>query len=257
MNEFRNDELKEAIQAFQADENPDSVKHLMDVLTSTRLLAPAQWDKEPIQNEQGQMVFEPNTKFQLLIIQTDKNECYFPMFTDMEELRKWDKDAQIESLVMDFDQYIPFVEMGVKDVKGIVINPYGECLPFDSDFLISLHKQRKGMVNITENTLAEGERVNLRDPVRNVEKLVDKLCELAQEDDRIQKVYLRERLVKNKPSHWFVVVEMEQEDPKIFQKIGEGCKPVNFGKDIEFAFTNSMVGLDVARETQPIYEKKS
>lgn len=40
-------------------------------------------------NDKGQMIFEPNnTKFQLMIIETNQKDCYFPMFTDMEELRK-------------------------------------------------------------------------------------------------------------------------------------------------------------------------
>ncbi len=254
MESFKNRELKAALQAFRQEETPQTINNLVDTLMKTQLLAPATWDKDPVKNEQGQMMFEPNTRFQLMVIQAESGDAFFPMFTDMEELQKWDTEKETQSLVMNYDQYLPFIQMAQQEIKGIVINPFGESVPFESDFLMSL-KQNKDTPELTENHLDEGESVNLRDPIRNIDALKDKMAEIAMDSPEIQAIYIKERLEKGKPSHWFVVVDMKPENPKLFQKLGEGCRPVNYGKDIEFMFGSAMIGQEVKHSTKPIYKK--
>ena len=110
MKQFKNKEMKEALSALRQNENEVTIDRMNTCLISGQLIAPAQWDKPPVENENGQMVFEPDTKFQLLVIADDQGNYYFPMFTSMEELRKWDKNNETESLVMTFEQYLPFKE---------------------------------------------------------------------------------------------------------------------------------------------------
>ncbi len=255
METFKNIELKEALRAFRDDETPESINGLIQTLKTTQLLAPAQWDKDPVKDENGQMMFEPNTKFQLMVIQAENGDCFFPMFTDMDELQKWDQKQETQSLVMSFEQYLPFVQMSLKEIKGIVINPYGDNVPFDSDFLLGLATNETS--ELKENKVEEGTKVSLRDPIRNIDALKLAFAKLAMESPEIQAIYIKERLEKGKPSHWFVVVDMEPENPKLFQKLGEGVRAVNYGKDIEFMFGSAMLGQDVKRNTTPIYKKKA
>lgn len=253
--EFQNTQMKNALKLLRTEENEVTIQHAVDTLLETQLLAPAQWDKDPVENEAGQLIFEPNTKFQLLIIEAADGRCYFPMFTDMQELEKWQLDQSPQSLVMNFEQYMPFVEMSKDNVEGIVINPFSENVPFLTDRLIRL-KQEKEKSGLKETSIQQNDIFDLRNPVANVEALKEQLCAIAAEHENIQAVYLQERLVKNQPSHWFVIVDMDQEDTKIFQTMGQRCKPFARRKGIEFIFGSANVAQAVKEGVKPIYQRQ-
>ena len=69
MKTFKNTEMKKAIVALRQNENALTIQQMNDALITGQLLAPAQWDKAPEADENGQMVFAPDTKFQLLVYQ--------------------------------------------------------------------------------------------------------------------------------------------------------------------------------------------
>ena len=75
------------------------------------------------------------------------------------------------------------------------------------------------------------------------------------ENETIQAIYLQERLVKNEPSHWFVIVDMDPEDTKIFQGIAARCKPHAKGKALEFIFGSANVAINIKESIQPIYQR--
>ncbi len=254
MDTFKNIEMKNALKLLRTEENDITVQNAIDTLMKTQLLAPAQWDKDPVKNEKGQMVFEPNTKFQLLVIESSDGKLYFPMFTEMAELEKWKLEDQPQSLVMSFDQYMPFVEMSKDNVEGIVINPFTENVPFLAPRLIQL-KQAKQKNSIHEKTIQQNEVFDMRSPVANVDDLKKELEKVGQENETIQAIYLQERLVKNEPSHWFVIVDMDPEDTKIFQGIAARCKPHAKGKALEFIFGSANVAINIKESIQPIYQR--
>lgn len=250
--EFKNDKMKAAMRALRDKENQFTIQHMVDSLITSQLLVPAQWDKDPVE-EQGQMIFSPDTKFQLMVINDDRNNCYFPMFTSMEELKKWDTENEIQSLVMSFEQYLPFVEISKDTVRGIVVNPYSENVPFTCDYILQVNQER--IKNLREHSIDAAEQFNLREPVANVEALKAQLAELGNTYTEIKSIYLLERLVKDQPSHWFVVVDMDPENPKLFQVIGETSRPFAKGKGTEFLFASTKEGRLVAEQYDPVYKE--
>ncbi len=253
MKQFKNKEMKEALSALRQNENEVTIERMNTCLISGQLIAPAQWDKPPVENENGQMVFEPDTKFQLLVIADDQGNYYFPMFTSMEELRKWDKNNETESLVMTFEQYLPFIEMSKNDVFGIVLNAYSENVPISCQYILDLNADR--LKNLTEHQVTSDELFDLRDPVGKVDDLRQSLIGVGQHYSEIKAIYLKERLVKNQPSHWFIVVDMVPENPKLFQILGESARPYAKGKGIEFLFASTPEGKKIVQENQGIYQE--
>lgn len=251
MKTFKNTEMKRAIVALRQNENALTIQQMNDALITGQLLAPAQWDKAPEADENGQMVFAPDTKFQLLVIADDQGNYYFPAFTSMEELKKWDHNNETESLIMTFEQFLPFIEMSKDDVVGIVVDPYSENVPLTCQYILDLNKDR--MKDLTEHHVTSDERFNLREPVGNVEELKDNLIAVGQAHQEIKAIYLKERLVKGQPSHWFIVVDMQPENPKLFQVLGESSRPFAKGKGIEFLFASTPEGQRIAHHSQAIY----
>ncbi len=249
MKEFRNKQMKKAMQALRKDENPITIENMKNVLVTTRLLVPAQWDKEP-KTVNKQMVFDPDTQFQLMVITDQEGNCYYPMFTDMDELLKWDTERNVQSLVLTFDQYVPFIEMSKDSIYGIVINPYSESIPLSCQYILDMQKER--MENLTKDSIEDDS--DLRDPVANITDMKNCLCALGEKYTEIQSIYVKERLVKNQPSHWFVVVDMNPENPKLFQILGEACRSVSKGKGIEFLFGNTPLGKQIMANNEPVYK---
>lgn len=255
VNEFKNTQMKEALAKIKEKQTTETINTMLAALMTTKFLAPATWDKEPTMNDKGQMIFEPNTKFQLMIIETNQKDCYFPMFTDMEELRKWNFDPKIRSLVLTFEQFMPFIELAKNDIKGIVFDPFGANLPITNEFLFKLHEQQK--TSLQENQIKKGDKIYMREPVENIDDLKAAVCEYAKNDPNILSVYIKERVDKEKPSHWFMIVETANEDVEVFKQIGQACRSVNHGKEIEFMFASASLAKNVMANTKPIYVKEN
>lgn len=77
VNEFKNEKLQETLIVFNREKTDSAFRNLLDAFISTNFLIPAQWDKDPSRNEKGVLVFEPNTQFQLSLIQNDKEIVSF------------------------------------------------------------------------------------------------------------------------------------------------------------------------------------
>lgn len=252
--DFKNEQMKKALAEMKQNRNQVTINKMLQVLLTTQFLAPAIWDKDPQIDENGQMVFEPNTKFQLMIIETDKHDCFFPMFTDMEELKKWNKDPNVRSLVVTFKQFISFVEIAKKDIKGVVFDPFGANVPLSTDYLLKV----KSMVtnsDLQENKIKKGDHVYMREPVMNVDDLRERLCECAKADSEISAIYLKERVEEGKPSHWFIIVETQNEDINKFETIGRTCHDVRHDKEMEFMFASTSLSQSVISNTTPVYKK--
>lgn len=253
VNEFKNEQLQETLVLFNQNKDDEAFRNLLNVFVTTNFLSPAQWDKDPVRDENGALVFEPNTQFQLSLIQDDQGNSFFPVFSSMDQLKKWDEDDEIHSLVMTFDQYIPFVEMALSQIRGVVIDPFGANVLLDCNLLVELNKNRGSQVS--ENPIHKGDSLKLREPVSNVTELQRAICEFGEAHPDILSIYLKERMVKDQPSHWFLVVDMINDSKQVLQDLGNFCVPVNYGKDFEFMFGSMDIAKKIMADSVPTYVK--
>lgn len=253
VNEFKNEKLQETLIVFNREKTDSAFRNLLDAFISTNFLIPAQWDKDPSRNEKGVLVFEPNTQFQLSLIQNDKGDSFFPIFSSMDQLKKWDQDSEIHSLVMTYNQYMPFVKMALNQIHGIVIDPFGANVLLDCNLLVELDKNRGSQVS--ENPIHKGDSLKLRDPISSVTELQRAICEFGDSHPDILSIYLKERIVKDQPSHWFLVVDMINDDKQTIQDFGNFCTPVSYGKGFEFMFGSMELAKKIMADTIPTYVK--
>lgn len=253
VNEFKNEKLQETLIVFNREKTDSAFRNLLDAFISTNFLIPAQWDKDPSRNEKGVLGFEPNTQFQLSLIQNDKGDSFFPVFSSMDQLKKWDQDSEIHSLVMTYNQYMPFVKMALNQIHGIVIDPFGANVLLDCNLLVELDKSRGSQVS--ENPIHKGDSLKLRDPILSVTELQRAICEFGDSHPDILSIYLKERIVKDQPSHWFLVVDMINDDKQTIQDLGNFCTPVSYGKGFEFMFGSMELAKKIMADTIPTYVK--
>lgn len=250
---YVNKQLKDALIALRKEENQQTINNMARTLRDTSVLAPAVWDQEPQKDENGQLVFEPNTQIQLMILQDANGKYFFPMFTSYEELRQAQQENEnVHALVLAFDQFMSFVEMAKGQVEGIVLDPFTENVPIDIEFLEGVAKTKRNVIKPTK--LKKGEKIQVREPIKKIEALINALYQEAEKIPSIQEIYLKERVDHN-DVHWLAIVDMNPQDPKLFQRLGEAARGKTDGKDIEFMFSTMQVAQKIIADSTPIYTK--
>lgn len=255
-NQFNNTILAAALKAMRANQNQDTLLKAVQALLDTKILAPAKWDKEPVKAEDGSMNFDPDTKLSLMIVAGNDGSKYFPMFTSMDEVKNFYGSNPINCLILNIDQYLPFVEAAKEEVKGIVVDPAGADVPFQTEFLQGVRKAYKQPLN--QNTIRKGTKIWLRNPDEDIHELEAALISGGFNESAVKAIYLKERVENpEEPDkrHWFIVIDADELDTGIFSRIGERAKNAAKGKELEFIFTDQKIARQVADTSEPLYTR--
>ncbi|WP_308586433.1 enhanced serine sensitivity protein SseB C-terminal domain-containing protein, partial [uncultured Holdemanella sp.] len=108
---------------------------------------------------------------------------------------------------------------------------------------------------VSENPIHKGDSLKLRDPIASVTELQRAICEFGDSHPDILSIYLKERIVKDQPSHWFLVVDMINDDKQTLQDLGNFCTPASYGKGFEFMFGSMEIAKRIMADTIPTYVK--
>lgn len=252
MNRFKNELLNTALKNYAKERNSETTNSLIYALLNGVVMVPCNWDKEPVDQENGEMAFPADTQFSLLTIETKDHQRLFPMFSSTDEWEKWEMAPKAKSLALSFEQYIDWVEMAKNEVYGIVLDPYGANVPFPSSTLLELKNIPR---NLEEKKIGKGVKVSLREPVQNIEDLKETFIQFAKEHPSIKMMTIKERFIEGKPSHWFLIVDMDPENPELFEEMGESARNVNHGKEFEFIFASMKLSKNILKDSTPFYEK--
>ena len=86
----------------------------------------------------------PATRIKFEDIQNTEGDRYYLAFTDMEEYNKWNEDGTHgQALIMTMEDFGNILIRNINDLKGFVINPYGENVSISKGLLLSLLKQQE------------------------------------------------------------------------------------------------------------------
>lgn len=255
-NHFTNNILAGALAAMRADQNQQTLLKAVQALLDTKVLAPAKWDKEPVKAADGSMNFDPDTRLSLMIVAGNDGSKYFPMFTSMEEVKNFYGQNPINCLILSVDQYLPFVQAAKEEVKGIVLDPAGADVPFQTEFLEGVRKAYAKPLN--QNTIHKGTKIYLKNPDEGHNDLEAALISAGFNEPSIKAIYLKER-VENpeepEKTHWFIVIDSDELDTGIFTRVGERAKAAAQGKELEFIFTDQKIAQKVAETSKALYTR--
>lgn len=136
--EIRNPELVEAMRAMLRHDNEKTRGHMAEILMNARLLSPIQ-QQTVLTEKEG-----PSTRIKFEDIQNTEGDKYYLAFTDMDEYAKWNEDeSHNRALIMTMEDFGNILIRNINDLKGFVINPYGENVSISKSLLLSLLKQRE------------------------------------------------------------------------------------------------------------------
>lgn len=136
--ELRNPRLVMAMRAVNSQNTESARSRLGEALMEARLLSPVRQQTVLTENT------GPSTRIKFEEIQDTKGDSYYMAFTDMGEYNKWNVDGEHDkALLMTMEDFGNILIRTVNDLKGFVIDPYGENIAISKEVLLSLLKQKQ------------------------------------------------------------------------------------------------------------------
>ncbi len=130
-----NGPLIEAMNTLKANENQETQRALIEKVLTARFFAPVDIidaDGNPVKGT-GKIQIPEDSKFNFKLIQNSKGEQFFPVFTDIEEFQKWNKQPKINTIIVIFPQIAQLAMQKAEELNGFVINPMTQNIIFSQD----------------------------------------------------------------------------------------------------------------------------
>lgn len=154
-----NPKLLNAQAEMRKNYNHDTQNDVINAAIRSTFLVPAVVDKETriVADENNNVQFDNRPQARFLLVEHPKLGTYIPVYTDENELGKFQSDEAFEKIAMPFPQVAHLVEQ-MPNVEGFVVNPQGDALPFTRQLLDDILQQiLKAQEKIKENKNSENE----------------------------------------------------------------------------------------------------
>ena len=120
-----NQRLKDLLKKMYKDNNPKLENEILEeIIMKVNFLS-------YINSNENETNFE-NINFNVLT--TDDNKIYLPAFTDLEELSKWGIPSNMDTITLNFDNYVEII-LENENIEGLVINPFGDSYILSREWL--------------------------------------------------------------------------------------------------------------------------
>lgn len=251
-----NPDLKEAIVNMQDDNSKQNIDKMIDQVVKAKFILPAKVvPTTQAVTENGKTVMKQATQVQFRLLENQNKEKFFGLFTDTEELYKWQDTQNAQKVVTDFDSISQMVMDPHSGVVGFVINPFGKSVTFPKPMIISI-KQQKDFNTLYADMFKPGEQIKIGEPKDYPIDLMATLINHFSTEPNVNVAFLRMMEHSDKKS-FLVVVDFIGDMKKIFDAVTEAAKPY-LSDDIDI--TVMPVTMEIARNAingvEPFYRKE-
>lgn len=112
-----------------------------EIVMNARFLSVIFLSEPPKMNEDGTAAFQKNTTMQMPMLSSAGGKHFYPIFTDHDELAKWQRMEKPNTLILTFDDYAVFLEKN-EQAEGIVINPFSDNFVLNRKLVAHLKTQK-------------------------------------------------------------------------------------------------------------------
>lgn len=258
--DLKNEALVETMNALKKDENPQTQGAFMAAAVKANYFAPVDvLDSEgnPIEGT-GKMEIPKDAKFNFKLLKNTNGESFFPMFTDIEEFQKWNKDEKIKTIVVNFPQMASLVIKKADVATGMVVNPMSQNLVFNKDLIVNLINHIQQQKEARENGGNEvkfffGKPSNIPDSV------LDSFRKTISKSADVEAVYFV-MMKQEEREHYMFIFDTKlapEEEKKIADKFCASARLVLTKFPVIAASLHSPVGEHAPKITEPFYKKKA
>ncbi|MBD5479114.1 MAG: enhanced serine sensitivity protein SseB [Lachnospiraceae bacterium] len=208
----------------------------------------------PKPNEDGTATFQKNTTMQMPMLSSAGGKHFYPVFTDHNELAKWQKMEKPNTLILTFDDYAAFLEKN-EQAEGIVINPFSDNFVLNRKLMAHLKTQKdlrtKG---VSRNKITKDTKVMVGEPKEYPTEMVEALQAHMKGVPAIERAWLR-LMMKDNVQSFLVVVDFAGNREEIFGQIAAVARPHLKNIYLDMIPYQDGFGKKAVENVEPFYQK--
>lgn len=134
-----NPELIKAINKAKEDPNQENSNRMLNEVVRAKLLIPVSMESTILADDKALGDVE-NASISFELIKANSGAIYYPVFTDVQEMRKCAIEKNQSSMIVNFDDLAAMLLQPMNAVAGFVINPMGENVCFSVQMIAAMKK---------------------------------------------------------------------------------------------------------------------
>lgn len=237
-----NSKLLYAIKEMQED---GAKENFIRELSRANFLCPAIIKlKNPASGKGERITAGEGSTISLISINDQQGKPYLMAFTDWMEVRKWNREEDVQTLIFTYGEYQKILAEGDSPYAGFVINPYGANIVMNKTVLEGLYSDQM--------TMQEGESVMIGLPQDYPTGMVEKLKQVFREIPETRSAYLL-WMIRNNEKSYLLVLDAGGSEQKLFPIVGEICKAYLKENFLDMVSLNSQFGQRAVENQKPFY----
>lgn len=217
---LENPKLKNLLKKMYENDNLELQNEILEeIIMNAHFLSYVNFSEPLKVKENGESVFEKDSKINFNMLSTNDNKVYFPAFTDWEELGKWGTPEKMETLILNFDDYVRMV-LENEETEGLVINPFGNSYIFSREWLKELKAMKEERLQIKKVKFEKNTKVLLSEPEVYPTEMLEAIKDCCKNLKSIKNIWLL-LMLREKEKSWLLVVDFDGNKDEIFSKIAE------------------------------------
>ena len=211
-----NQRLKDLLKKMYKDNNPKLENEILEeIIMKVNFLSYVNLDETEKEDKNNK-----NTNFNVLT--TDDNKIYLPAFTDLEELSKWGIPSNMDTITLNFDNYVEII-LENKNIEGLVINPFSASFILSRGWLKELKDMKKERLKVNEVRIEANSKILIDEPKRYPTMMMEEIKNCCNSLGNINKAWLLEMMTE-KDKSWLLVLDFEGDKNYIFSKISQAAR---------------------------------
>lgn len=250
--------LLDAIAEMKANNTPENQSKMMDKMVVAQYLAPVSITPPPETNGyMANITLPPDAQLRFHMIENGMGQRFFLAFTSFEEMAKWRENANVQSIVVTFDDYAGMLAKaeGDENVGGFVIDPFGANLVFSKSQAIAIKGMKdKRDSGTSAHVIKEGEEVYIGEPAKYPTEMVEAIKKYLEGQDTIKKAYLQ-LMMHGDDESYLIVLDYLGDKKEVFDALAEVARPHTGGMLLDIMGSGSDLGGKIAAKVTPFFEK--
>ncbi len=251
ISEISNPQLIEAMTELKEKQTQEAEKKFMEELGRARFLSPA---IIKVKDENGE--YQPakegkadpeNTQINFMMLSNPDGKHFLPAFTSLEEVRKWRKEENLQTVVTAIDNYMSIITSDQNGPEGLVIDPFSSNIIMPRGLFESMK---------AASSKQNDQKIMLGEPKEYPEGLVNALTKFFDENGHVEKAFLQ-MMKRGETVSILLIVDYDQTEDRrtLFDAIASNAKNYLDGFSISIASLSDGFGSKAAENKFPFYTR--
>lgn len=213
-------------------------------------------EPEPAHDGSGKAVFPESAVMRMPMVSVPDGRSFYPVFTDHEQLAKWEQMKHPKTLVLTFDDYAAMVLKNDR-AAGIALNPFSDNFVLDRKMIEQL-KTGKDLrtKGVSRHKITKDTKVMLGEPKEYPAAMIEAVRAHLAGVPAVKRVWLR-LMMRDTLQSFLLVVDFEGDRNTVFQGIAGAARPHLGKKYLDMVSWQDDFGKKATEKIIPFYQRQA